>query len=53
VSEGRGFKSFERISRYRLLSREFSPGEELTLTMKMRRNVIAERNASLIEEMYC
>jgi long-chain acyl-CoA synthetase len=53
VSEDRGFKSFERISRYRILSREFSPGEELTLTMKMRRNIIAERNASLIEEMYC
>jgi long-chain acyl-CoA synthetase len=52
VSKERGFKSFEKISRIRLLDREFAVGEELTHTMKKRRNVIAERYSDLIEEMF-
>ncbi|MFC1657610.1 hypothetical protein ACFL2P_03455 [Candidatus Moduliflexota bacterium] len=52
VSEDRGFKNFERINRIRLLCKEFSLGEELTHTMKKRRNVIAEHYADTIEEMY-
>jgi long-chain acyl-CoA synthetase len=52
ISEERGFKSFERITRVRLLDREFAVGEELTHTMKKRRNVIAEKYSDLIEEMF-
>jgi long-chain acyl-CoA synthetase len=52
VSGARGFRTFERIAHIRLLDREFVVGEELTHTMKKRRNVIAEKFARLIEEMY-
>lgn len=51
VSGERGFRSYERITRHRLLCKEFSLGEELTHTMKKRRNVIAEHYADLIREM--
>jgi long-chain acyl-CoA synthetase len=52
TSEERGFKQFEKVTRVRLLDHEFAVGEELTHTMKKRRNVIAERHADLIDEMY-
>ncbi len=52
VSEERGFRPFERPSRVRLLDREFAVGDELTHTMKKRRNIIAERHAALIEDMF-
>jgi hypothetical protein len=42
LTEERGFKYYERIPRFALLAREFAVGEELTQTMKLRRNVIAE-----------
>jgi long-chain acyl-CoA synthetase len=47
-----GFKPFEKIPRFQLLGREFSIGEELTQTLKKKRNVILERYSYLIEEMY-
>ena len=52
TSVERGFKHFEKVTRMRLLDREFAIGEELTHTMKKRRNVIAERHAGLVDEMY-
>ncbi len=52
VSEDRGFKNFEKINRISLLCKEFSLGDELTHTMKKRRNVITEHYADTIEEMY-
>ncbi len=43
----------ERIRRFRILTREFSMEEgEITPTLKIRRRVIAERYADLIEGMY-
>jgi long-chain acyl-CoA synthetase len=48
----RGFKLYERIPRFVLLPREFAVGEELTQTMKMKRNVIAERYAAQIESLF-
>ncbi len=51
TSEARGFRHFEKVTRVRLLDHEFAVGEELTHTMKKRRNVIAERHAGLIDEM--
>ncbi len=47
-----GFKPFERVARFRLLSEEFRVGEELTHTLKMKRNIIAKKYARLIREMY-
>jgi len=52
VSTERGFKTFEKISCFELLAEEFTVGRELTATMKMKRNVIAETYGDLIERMY-
>jgi long-chain acyl-CoA synthetase len=47
-----GFKSFERISAFMMLDRPFDVGEELTLTYKLRRHVIADRNEPIIRSMF-
>jgi len=52
VSAERGFKAFERITRFRLLENEFAIGEELTHTLKKRRNIISDRYEETIGEMY-
>jgi long-chain acyl-CoA synthetase len=52
VSTAKGFKAFEKITSIRLLEQEFAVGEELTHTMKKKRNVIAEKYKGLIGEMY-
>lgn len=44
---------FEQIKRYSLLAREWTPdGGELTLTLKLKRRVIAERYRDRIEGLY-
>jgi len=52
VSTAAGFKPFEQVRRFRLLTREFAVGRELTHTLKMRRNVIAEMYEREIERMF-
>jgi long-chain acyl-CoA synthetase len=52
VSAGAGFKTFERIGGVKILERSFEVGEELTMTFKLRRHVIAERYAAEIEQMF-
>ena len=52
VSTEKGFKAFERIPSIHVLEREFAVGDELTHTMKKRRNIIAEKYRDLIGEMY-
>ncbi|MGD2062344.1 MAG: AMP-binding protein [Nitrospirota bacterium] len=52
VSAERGFKPYERVRRFALLSEPFSVGRELTHTLKMRRNVIAKLYAKEIAEMF-
>jgi long-chain acyl-CoA synthetase len=48
-----GFRSFESVLRFRILGEPFTPENGLlTATLKMRRNVIAERFADRIDEMY-
>ena len=42
----------EQVRRWALLPREFSVGVELTPTFKIRRNVVAERYADQIEQLY-
>jgi len=47
-----GFKPFERIAVWRFVPKAFEAGDELTNTFKMKRHVISERYAALIEEMF-
>jgi long-chain acyl-CoA synthetase len=47
-----GFKTFERIADWRFVPRSFEAGDELTNTFKLKRHVISDRYARLIEEMF-
>lgn len=52
VSEKNGFKTFEKVTTFAILPEEFKVGEELTQTLKVRRNVVFEKYAKEIERMY-
>ena len=52
VGQETGFKSFERIGVFYLLAEPFKAGEELTQTLKVRRNVVSDKYAHEIENMY-
>lgn len=47
-----GFKSFERIGAFHLLPESFKAGEELTQTLKIKRNVVNEKYHHQIESMF-
>jgi long-chain acyl-CoA synthetase len=47
-----GFRPFEKIGRVRIMEQEFKVGDEMTQTMKKRRNYIAEKYAREIEALY-
>jgi len=48
-----GFRSFENVMRFKVLDEPFSPENGfLTATLKMRRNVIAERLADTVDDIY-
>ena len=52
VGAAAGFKPFERIAAVEMLEKPFEVGEELTMTFKLKRHVIAEKYAKVIEEMF-
>ena len=52
ISNNKSFKSFEKVSNFYLLSKEFEVGKELTQTLKLKRNVISELYKKEIEELY-
>lgn len=52
VSDKTGFKNFEKVTTFTVVPEEFKIGEELTQTLKVRRNVVFEKYAKQIEEMY-
>ncbi len=52
VNPRRGFKLFERINRIRLLPEPFEVGTQITHTLKLKRNVIADMLAHEIEELF-
>ncbi len=46
--------SFEQVKKFVLLPKPFTPeNDELTLTLKLKRKVVNQHYAELIEEMYC
>ncbi|HUX49607.1 MAG TPA: AMP-binding protein [Spirochaetia bacterium] len=52
VNHKKGFKSFEQIFRFAVLPRSFAAGEEITLTLKKKRDVITSRFRKEIEALY-
>ena len=52
ISTEHGFKSFEKIVDFRLLPKPFEQGDELTGKLSVKRHVVTERYANLIESMY-
>lgn len=52
VSADAGFKSFERVVDVRLLPQPFRAGDELTAKLSVKRHVVQEKYAHLIEEIY-
>jgi len=47
-----GFKYFERIFRFRLLSKHFEVGEEMTASLKVKRAVVNERYRKEIASLF-
>ena len=52
VSGETGFKPFERIAALELLNKPFEVGDELTMTFKLKRHVIAEKYAGKMDKMF-
>lgn len=52
ISAENGFKSFERVPDFRLLSKPFEVGDELTNLFKLKRHIITEKYQHLIDDLY-
>ena len=52
ISAKNGFRSFERIFKYKMIPREFEVGRELTPTLKVMRHVINELYKREIAELF-
>ena len=52
ITAANGFRHFERIFKFKLLSENFEVGKELTQTMKLRRSVINEKYKSDIKKLF-
>lgn len=52
ISMANGFKRFELIHDFRLVPENFKNGEELTSLFKIKRHIIHDKYAGLIEDMY-
>ncbi len=52
VNQDSAFKSFERVTQFRLVEKPFEKGIELNNTLKLRRFVVTENYQQLIDSMY-
>ncbi|MBN1411416.1 MAG: AMP-binding protein [Spirochaetales bacterium] len=52
INTKKGFKVFERIFKFRIINATFEPGEELTHTLKIKRDVVNARYKKEIESLY-
>ncbi len=52
VSTKTGFKTFERVFRFKLLEKKFEVGVEMTHSLKIRRNVVSEMYAKQIKQLF-
>lgn len=52
ISAKNGFKSFERVNRFKLLAKPFEVGDELSQKQEIKRHVISERYKDLIASIF-
>ena len=52
ISAKNGFKPFERVFRFCLLTEPFEVGKELTHTLKVRRNIVEEKYAEELQDLF-
>ncbi len=52
ISSENGFKGFEKVTDFRFLPKPMEVGDEMTNLYKMKRNVITDKYANLIKEIY-
>lgn len=52
VCAANGFKAFEHVHALRLLPKPFELGDELTSTFKIKRHVVSERYAELVDSIF-
>lgn len=52
INTKNGFRDYERITFIKLIPEPFEIGKELTHSLKMKRNIIADKYAELIEGMF-
>ncbi|MBC2606897.1 AMP-dependent synthetase/ligase [Pelagicoccus albus] len=52
ISDENGFKKYEHIHDLRLLRKPFEVGEEMTNTFKIKRHVVDEKYADLIDQIF-
>ena len=52
ITAANGFRHFEKIFKFKLLSEEFEVGKELTQTMKLRRSIINNKYKSEIKKLF-
>ena len=51
-SSANGFKSFEQVSSFFLITKAFEVGDEMTNLMKLKRHVITEKYKEQIKKLY-
>ena len=52
VNNQNGFRGFEQVNRFRILTKDFEIGDELSAKQEIKRHVIAERYAQEIRELF-
>ncbi len=52
INAENGFKNFEKVGVFALLKKPFEQGDELNNTLKVRRHIVSDKYAKLIDDMY-
>jgi long-chain acyl-CoA synthetase len=52
INSKNGFRDYERITYLKLLTQPFKPGDEMTHSLKIKRNIVMQKYNKEIEEMF-